>query len=640
MSTGVQAGTALVDFEGRFDGLTNEVNRRVGGMKSIFGSAFKGLAVAAGGIFAANKAKDFFGDAIAEAREAAKVGRETKTALDLNKTAGVSADGVEKLATKLSGLAGVDDEVIQTGENLLLTFNKVKNATGNGNNIFDRATEAALDMTAVVGGDLNGAITQIGKALQDPAKGAAALSKAGSLAKDDLQKLKEMAKAGVPVLEQQKFILEALEKQYKGRASAAADPIQKLSVTWGNLKERLGGPLLTVLNVVGTWLAAKLPGAIDKTAEALKPFIAGFKQVIGVLFEGDFKGGGPFAEDSPFIVGIFDFRDKVLPILRDAAQWFQDHWKQALAVAAAALLFFVSPIAAVVAGIALLYARFQVVRDGFAAYTAFIGEKLREFQGFVNEIFPQVQEAFAHFVNAAKAIWSVWGDDLIKIATGFFEIIYARIQTALELIGGVIRLVLAVINGDWGKAWDALKGIFETLWEGMLGTLRGGIKIIEGIFGGLGDTIGRTWNQLWQGMADFVDGIWVGIQNRIRSALNVVIGAVNLLIAGYNKVNFFGTDIDPIDRIPEVYRADEVNKRIRDSAGKASHHVGGVYKAPTPGGEGLALLRDGERVTTPEQDAWHDSNSRGFGEAVVMVDGEVFGRLVSRHLQRRQEAYA
>jgi hypothetical protein len=35
---------------------------------------------------------------------------------------------------------GIDDEEIQSGENLLLTFTNVRNEVGKGNDIFDQAT--------------------------------------------------------------------------------------------------------------------------------------------------------------------------------------------------------------------------------------------------------------------------------------------------------------------------------------------------------------------------------------------------------------------------------------------------------------------------------------------------------------------
>ena len=88
--------------------------------------------------------------------------------------ANVSAKDVDALATSLSQLSGVDDEAIASAENLILTFKRVRNTTGEGNRIFDRATLAALDLSKAAGGafgDLPTTAKQLAKALNDPVQG-------------------------------------------------------------------------------------------------------------------------------------------------------------------------------------------------------------------------------------------------------------------------------------------------------------------------------------------------------------------------------------------------------------------------------------------------------------------------------------
>ena len=49
---------------------------------------------------------------------------------------------------------GIDDEAIQSGENLLLTFTKVQNKAGKGNDIFTKATHVMADMSVALGQDM------------------------------------------------------------------------------------------------------------------------------------------------------------------------------------------------------------------------------------------------------------------------------------------------------------------------------------------------------------------------------------------------------------------------------------------------------------------------------------------------------
>lgn len=74
--------------------------------------------------------------ALDAAQESAKIGRETERVL---KSTGASAwttsDQVSDLSRSISELTGADDELIQSGANLLLTFTNVQNKVGAGNDV-------------------------------------------------------------------------------------------------------------------------------------------------------------------------------------------------------------------------------------------------------------------------------------------------------------------------------------------------------------------------------------------------------------------------------------------------------------------------------------------------------------------------
>lgn len=171
--------------------------------------------------------------------------------------AGVTAKSVIKYAEAMQQVTKFSDEEIISAQNTLLTFKAV------GKNIFPRATAAALDMSQALGKDLQGSVTQLGKAMQDPVKGATALSKQGSLAKTELAHLKKMAEAGSSVFEQQTYILEALEGQYKGSAEAAGK-------TFGGAIKILGHNLSDVQEVIGKLIVERLGPLAAKFNEWVK----------------------------------------------------------------------------------------------------------------------------------------------------------------------------------------------------------------------------------------------------------------------------------------------------------------------------------------------------------------------------------
>jgi hypothetical protein len=212
-----------------------------------------------------------------EAREAAVVGKQTAAVLkSTGGVAKVTAKQVGDLAESISNATGVDDEMIQTGQNWLLTFKNVRNEAGKGNAVFDRASKAAVDMAAamhqgeVSASGLHTANTQLGKALNDPIKGMTALAKAGVTFDAQQQKqIKTLVKHG-DLLGAQKIILAEVESQTKGFAAASADTWTRLGTIWNNAKETIGKALLPVLDKVGKWLAVKIPQGIAVLQEALR----------------------------------------------------------------------------------------------------------------------------------------------------------------------------------------------------------------------------------------------------------------------------------------------------------------------------------------------------------------------------------
>lgn len=180
--------------------------------------------------------------AITEYRDAYKTTRATTNAIrSSGHAANVTAKQVGNLANATSLKTGIDDEAIQGAENLLLTFKKVHNEAGRGNKIFNQATKTAIDMSAAYGQSLKTSSIQLGKALQDPVKGAAALKRVGAIDQHDIDTIKAMAKAHRSLGDQQKYVLDAINSAgVKGRATAIADPFDKAKVAWNNLKETLG----------------------------------------------------------------------------------------------------------------------------------------------------------------------------------------------------------------------------------------------------------------------------------------------------------------------------------------------------------------------------------------------------------------
>lgn len=179
---------------------------------------------------------------IEEFSEHAKVTAQTTSALKSTASiAGVTAKQIDELGLSLSNLSGVDDEVVQAGENILLSFTKIRNQVGKGNDIFTRATKDALDFATRTGRDVPTAARILGVALENPARKATALSRAGIvLTANQLKLIKALQQSG-NALAAQKLILDEVEKRFKGAAAAAGTTLPgQLNILRDRFKDLAG----------------------------------------------------------------------------------------------------------------------------------------------------------------------------------------------------------------------------------------------------------------------------------------------------------------------------------------------------------------------------------------------------------------
>jgi hypothetical protein len=133
--------------------------------------------------------------------------------------AGRSVEQLDALSIALQKQTTYSDEAVKGAEAMLLSFDKIKGAE------FDRATAAVTDLAARMGGDLPEAAVKLGKALQDPEHGLAALRKSGiSFSDSQIAVIKQMYATG-QVAAAQNMILDEMQKKFGGAAAAARDTL-------------------------------------------------------------------------------------------------------------------------------------------------------------------------------------------------------------------------------------------------------------------------------------------------------------------------------------------------------------------------------------------------------------------------------
>lgn len=465
-----------------------QAGKKAGGRFSgAFSSGLVKLGGAMAGFAALGQATQFFKGAIEEATEAAKVGAQTEAVIkSTGGAAKVSAKQIGDLAGVLSAKAGIDDELIQSGANVLLTFKNVRNEAGEGNKIFDEATKATLDMSVAMGTDMKSASIQVGKALNDPVKGMGALSRVGIQFTDEQKEtIKQMVKTG-DTMGAQKIILGELNDQFEGSAEAQARPAEKAAVAWGNLKETFGTALLPVVDKVMTFLADKaIPTVVNLGSAAADKLGPALSQIGGYI------------------------RDDLLPAFKNALPVIEPVFK-----------FIVDVIAGAVMG---------AVEGAIQAITGF----LKFIRGF-----------FDLFKALASGQWGKAWDALKDIVKGAFDVIVGVIKVWLNV--GILQIFrkagLALLQ-SWKGAWAQIGNAAKAAGTRIQGLIGGALNFIRGLISKAVSAFIGFWRNLFSGMWNIATNGWKVLRSAFGSALSAIRTVVTQAVGAVTGFwrNMFGT---------------------------------------------------------------------------------------------------
>lgn len=181
----------------------------------------------------------------------------------------------------------------------------------------------------------------------------------------------------------------------------------------------------------------------------------------------------------------------------------------------------------------------QLLRETIETFS-FIAEQVMFWLNHLN------QQIVQPILTRLSAFWRVWGEDIMAVVGFVFSSAITIIGGAMDLILSGIRVVLALIRGDWEGAWDIVAGLLERtagriisigtnlkdVLLGIIGTLVGGIigwfqKLFDRLVGNsivvdLKNRILGVFGDLKTGAMRKVRGIVQGIKSVIEKAKKAV----------------------------------------------------------------------------------------------------------------------
>lgn len=333
-------GADTIAFEkgtGRVQKEINKTKREFAKFGKSISSLGKGLTVGVSGPLALIGATSLkSGAKSAEAMAQVEAGLKS-----MGGASGKTSEELKKTAQDLEGLSNFNaDDILKTVTANMLTFGNISGES------FDRAQQAALDLSERLDQDLKSSTIQIGKALNDPIKGITALSRVGIQFTDDQKAMIEgMVEAG-DVAGAQAMILAELERQYAGSAKAAQDavPGSDLQDAYARFSRVVGELALKVIPP----LTAGLTRVLD-----------GFNNLSPGMQKGIVIAGGFLAALGPVVTVIGTLVTAFSPLLAAVAVFTGASGVGGATVAVAALLGPLGLLVAALVGAAGLYVAYK-----------------------------------------------------------------------------------------------------------------------------------------------------------------------------------------------------------------------------------------------------------------------------------------
>lgn len=508
-----------------------------------------GMKIAQGIGSVINVAKDIITTGIDEAKDASAGIAQLEAGIQsTGGAAGVTVAEMVALAGSIQGYSGQTDDSIVKTQGLLLTFTNIKNS--GADKIFDRATVAAADMAAKFGGEASGQAKVLGKALNDPVAGLAALTRVGVQFTDgQKESIKAMVASG-DTIGAQNIILGELETKFGGAAKAAGESLPGQIERGKRAFEDLSQSVVETFLPAVTPVIEQLPGMFQAVAPLVQGLATGLMAAFTAIWSGGQKVIAFFSEYQgvaialAVVVGALTvaYAANAAIMAVQAAGGLAAYIAQIGIVRAATSLwaavqwvlngaFLASPITWIIIGIVALIAAIVLLVQNWDQVVAFVTQI---WGGFVNWLMG--------IMGAVAAWWSgVWSGIL-----GFFSDTWNNILTFVQISILAFQLVIStgmqLAQSIISNVLNGISNFFTSIWNGIVNFVMGSAQMIATVImvglnlaqsyvsNGL-NNVANFFRNIWNGIVGFVSGVLGTIGGVVSGGVNALSGIASGALA-------------------------------------------------------------------------------------------------------------
>lgn len=254
-------------------------------------------------------------------------------------------------------------------------------------------------------------------------------------------------------------------------------------------------------------------------------------------------------------------------------------------------------------------------------------------------------------MTAATLVWNA----VAGIATGVTAALGAAIAFLTSPIGLAILAITAITTAGvlLYKNWDTVKAKCLEVFSNVKSTITGSLEVVTTKFkvliNFLSGTFTNAWSKVWNGAKSVFKGVFDSLVGIVKVPLNLIIGAVNAMIRGLNKIS-----IDVPDWVAKI----TPGLKVGDKWGFNIKEIPKLARGGITTGPMVAMVGDnpgGREVISPLDDLTNiiasavgtaimsamqfttGSGSSGDREVVLSIDGTKLGRALLPKLNQESE---
>ncbi len=179
-----------------------------------------------------------------------------------------------------------------------------------------------------------------------------------------------------------------------------------------------------------------------------------------------------------------------------------------------------SPIALIQTALQVLVGKLAILASpvgiAIAAIVAFavaIKNNTLGIRDTISNLFTAIGDLFQSFIDfigmLVDAFKSMWDNNFLGIRTivqSAFEFIINIVNTALQVLTGIITIFSGILKGDWSQVWEGIKQVASAIWEGIKQGFKSFLDIIIGILTGIGSALWgaakAAFGKIWDGFKE------------------------------------------------------------------------------------------------------------------------------------------